>query len=99
MKITTDRISGPAGSKRAGGSRPGTGGPAFASILSEAEGAETHETAAVRGPGPIDSLLAAQEVPDGTVARRRAVIRGRSILDQLDRLRIALISGAIPSPS
>ena len=45
---------------------------------------------------PIESLLTAQEMPGDTLSRRRAAKRGGDILDQLDRLRLGLVTGAIP---
>jgi hypothetical protein len=35
-------------------------------------------------------------MPNGSLSRRRAAKQGRDILDHLDRIRLALISGAIP---
>lgn len=43
----------------------------------------------------LDALLAVQEVnPDGRKARR-AVVRGRALLDSLDDVRDAILSGAL----
>ncbi|MFL9824229.1 flagellar assembly protein FliX [Rhodoplanes sp. SY1] len=41
----------------------------------------------------IDALLALQGVEDPTERRRRAVLRGRSALDVLDEMKLALLSG------
>lgn len=52
----------------------------------------------VRGPAPaaaIDSLLALQEVGDATSGRKRALARGRGLLDLLDGVRHGLLAGGI----
>ncbi len=45
--------------------------------------------------GAIDGLLAIQASGERLEARRRAIRRGRGILDGLDRLKIGLLSGAV----
>ena len=47
----------------------------------------------VLGPHGVDALLAVQAADDALSRRRRAVARGRNILDLLDDLRIGLLSG------
>jgi hypothetical protein len=44
----------------------------------------------------VDGLFALQEVPDPVTGRRRAVARGTALLDHLEDLRIALLTGAVP---
>jgi hypothetical protein len=44
----------------------------------------------------LDTLLTVQEVPDASAGRRRAVKRANTLLDQLDELRLALLSGVLP---
>ncbi|MFD2184211.1 flagellar assembly protein FliX [Rhodoplanes azumiensis] len=48
---------------------------------------------AARMLGGIDALLALQGVEDATERRRRAVVRGRSALDVLDEMKLALLAG------
>ena len=43
----------------------------------------------------VEGLFALQEVPDPEARRRRAVQRGLSLLDQLDRIRLAMLSGSL----
>jgi hypothetical protein len=43
----------------------------------------------------IDALIALQGVESGTERRRKAVGRGKSALDALDALKIALLSGTL----
>ena len=54
---------------------------------------ETRQTAAPRGVGTIDALLALQGVEDPTERRKRAVSRGRTALDVLDDLKLQLLTG------
>lgn len=44
----------------------------------------------------VDALLALQAAPDATARRARAVKRASSLLDGLEDLKIALLSGRIP---
>jgi len=52
------------------------------------------ETAAGDGVG---ALLALQAVGDMPAERRRAVQNGRDLLDDLDRLKVALLEGRVPA--
>ena len=45
---------------------------------------------------PVDALLSAQEIPDATAGRRRAVQRGNTLLDRLEYLRLGLLAGILP---
>jgi hypothetical protein len=50
-------------------------------------------------PAPInslDALLTIQEIPDAAAGRRRAVQRGDALLDRLEDVRLALLSGVLP---
>lgn len=70
----------------------------FAEHLKGTSGAEevqgTHETSGLVG---VDSILAAQEVPDALDERTRKQIvdRGGQILDKLDQLRLRLLEGSL----
>jgi hypothetical protein len=44
----------------------------------------------------LDTLLTVQEVPDSTAGRRRAMQRASTLLDRLDELRLALLTGVLP---
>jgi hypothetical protein len=46
----------------------------------------------------LDALLSIQEAPEGTAEekKKRAQLRAESLLDQLDRIKIALLSGGVP---
>lgn len=55
----------------------------------------TRPSAAARGVGSIDALMALQGVEDPTERRKRAVKHGRNALDVLDDLKIGLLSGSL----
>lgn len=97
MKVTAERIQKTTVPRRASGAGAASHGAAFAGMVeADHSASQGREAAGVRAASAIDSLLSAQEVPDSTVGQRRAVERGRDLLDQLDTLRVALIAGAIP---
>jgi len=97
MKVNIERVQTPVAPRRTNGAASAGQGAAFAGLVDgDSNTGESRETAAGRATTAIDSLLSAQEVPDFSVGRRRAVERGRDLLDQLDTLRLALIAGAIP---
>lgn len=55
-------------------------------------------TPAVAGPAAIsrvDAILALQEVPDPDARRRRALRRGEELLEELEQIRLGLLSGHI----
>lgn len=65
-----------------------------------AQSGETRETATLRGTealGSLDALVTLQTVEDQGERRRRAVREGSEILDRLDALKVALLSGRVPS--
>jgi hypothetical protein len=45
--------------------------------------------------GGLNAILALQEVPDPSSRRRRALQRGEDLLDQLERIRMGLLSGTL----
>lgn len=71
----------------------------FSSFL---EGTESSSAAAVGGPSSvsgIESLLAAQSVGDAlqdSGKKRKAAAHANDILDKLEDLRVAILTGAIP---
>ncbi len=77
--------------------KPGKDDPSFAKELDE--GAATESTARSSEAGRVnslDALLALQEVPDATARRSAGLKRGAELLDRLDEIRIALLTGAMP---
>ena len=97
MKVTSERLTGSASARRtAATARSSAAADAFAEALGGASAGPGQPATPVTAASPIESLLTAQEMPGGTVSRRRAAKRGSDILDQLERLRLGLITGAIP---
>lgn len=62
-------------------------------VLRESEAA--NHVVPVTTVGALGGLLAAQEVPDATDDRSRGIARGADLLDRLDEIRHALLSGTI----
>lgn len=82
------------------GRRPAARGTAGAGGFSEAFADKTGEAEAASGaptPGPValDALLSLQEVPERG-GDRTAAQRGEALLDALDKLRLGLLTGAVP---
>jgi hypothetical protein len=88
------RITGPNGTAATG---PGSSARRTSSgtfVLPEAAGPQQPAaTGAPRSLTGIDALLALQGVEDPTERRKRAVSRGRSALDILDEMKLALLAG------
>jgi hypothetical protein len=63
------------------------------------EAAEATNQAGVAGAvAGVGALLALQEVPDAAEQRREAVHRSNDILDELEQLRLGLLTGSVPRP-
>jgi hypothetical protein len=73
--------------------RPGT---EFAGHLPGSEDAGTAKSVGVGANTAIESLLSLQEVAEDPRRRKRAMKRGMDLLDRLDDIRIALLSGRMP---
>lgn len=74
------------------------GGASGATGFAEAlEGEEPGRSSITGGAslGPVDALLALQEVPDALVGRARAQRWGEALLDRLDALRLAILTGSL----
>lgn len=98
MKIDgPNKTSGPKGPSKTGGAKS-TGSTAFSGLIGD-----TEETAGASGAGGaasiarLDALLSLQEAGDPTSeeAARRAKKRGLLLLDELDRLRMGLLTGEV----
>ena len=79
--------------RREGKANAPQSGP-FATALS-GDAAPT-PTAAPTTVSALDALLTVQEIPDATAGRRRAVQRGDALLDRLEDVRLALLTGVLP---
>jgi len=91
------RVSGPNRAKTISPTvrkRSGGGGTAFAAPTAD-EAPETGSVAKAGQISGVDAILALQSVDDALSGKRRAIRRGNDILDQLERLKIDLLSGRI----
>ncbi|MGG2339427.1 flagellar assembly protein FliX, partial [Salmonella enterica] len=85
------------GNRPAQRARPGSAGDRFSTHLNEAP-AESASMAAAAPMTSVAALLAVQDEGDATSRRRRrAVQRGTDLLDRLDEIRHALLTGDMPS--
>lgn len=71
------------------------GGQRF-SVPDAATPAQAHAAAAARSAHGVDALLALQSFDVAGERRRRGMQRGRSLLDALDALKLAMIDGTLP---
>lgn len=77
--------------------RSGTASASAADFAKALEEATARQAPQPVGPAhPIDAVLAVQEVPDATTARRRAKRRAEQLLGALDQIRHDILIGAIP---
>ena len=79
--------------RREGKADAAQGGP-FSSAL-----ANDQPPTPTTSPAPfssLDALLTVQEIPDAVAGRRRAVQRGDALLDRLEDVRVALLTGVLP---
>jgi len=95
MKI--DRVSSigttPARRSERGGS---TKSGSFSKALSGSQAPATGSVSGSGAPGPVDALLALQEVANEPNRRAQARRRGEELLDRLEELRLALLEGRLP---
>ena len=94
------KISGPGQTSQAGAARPAqraAGGEGFrlASTTSAGPAAPTGGVAAAGGVMGVEALLALQDVGSPLERRRRSVSRAGRILDVLEKLKVAMISGDV----
>ena len=97
MKVGSASTVKQVGSTRKGAKVSATGGD-FASFLEETDALSSSAVGAASGVAGLDALLAAQTVGDALqdeTRKKRAVTRGNDILDRLEDLRAALLSGGI----
>lgn len=83
--------------RKSGGATKSGSSSAF-SVSSDAgtqNSASASNTQASQDVGGLDALLALQAVEDPLLAKKKAVKRGRSLLDTLDDLKLDLLSGRV----
>jgi hypothetical protein len=94
MKITQTGSGAPAGRTRKTDKTNGAAGSqAFRDHIGDNPAAAPAATAGTTPLAALSSLLAVQEATDPTVGRRRAVLHGDSLLDELKDLQIGLVQG------
>lgn len=93
MRVETKLPLGSAGAA----ARRSAGGGFTVDVPATPATAPTAGAAAAAGLGGIESLLVLQGEEDPAQRRRRTARRGTDILDQLDRLKAAILSGRVPA--
>ncbi|WP_296170603.1 flagellar assembly protein FliX [uncultured Brevundimonas sp.] len=89
------KVTGPSGPSAPQTARPARAGGGFSLPQTGAAGS-AQSAAATAGPASVadvSALMALQGVEDVMERRRRAVRRGSGILDRLEELKLALLSG------
>lgn len=81
---------------RAGRSAAGAAGGARFSLASGVNSAKAEALAPASILGGLEALIALQSGESGKERRRRSVRRGQGLLDVLDELKLALLSGHLP---
>jgi hypothetical protein len=93
MRIDANgRISGPR--EPSSGSRSVGASSGFSLSLGESPG-ESAGTRATPMLAGLDAMLALQSVDDALSKRRRALRRGRALLDDLEKLKLSLLEGRV----
>ncbi|OFW87325.1 MAG: flagellar assembly protein FliX [Alphaproteobacteria bacterium RIFCSPHIGHO2_12_FULL_45_9] len=96
------KISGPDSTQKAGGVKKAgkagsTSGASFGSLIETGESEAPAHAAATGVIAGIDSLLAAQETDDPAqrAAKKRMRERGETVLKQLDKIRLGMLTGTL----
>ncbi|WP_183204878.1 flagellar assembly protein FliX [Brevundimonas lenta] len=89
------KVTGPSGPSAPQTSRPAraAGGFSVPGASAGSSASATASAASVSGVADVGALMALQGVEDATERRRRAIRRGGCLLDRLDELKLALLSG------
>jgi hypothetical protein len=89
------KVTGPTGPSSTQGGRPPRAAGGFSVPQADAGAPASAASAAsgLAGVAGLSSLMALQGVEDATERRRRAIRRGGGLLDRLDELKLALLSG------
>lgn len=89
------KVTGPAGPAAASGSRSARNASGFSigQASAAASAATTAAASAVAGVADVSALMALQGVEGPLERRRRAIRRGGGLLDRLEELKLALLSG------
>jgi hypothetical protein len=95
------KVNGPSGAPPAGGQRSvrSTGGFSMPQTSGAGPAAAAAATAPASAVADVSALMALQGVETATERRRRAIRRGGTLLDRLDELKIAMLSGEAGDPA
>lgn len=95
------KVTGPSAARPVDSGRPQRAGGGFSLPGASPAGATggAAPTSAASGVAGVSALMALQGVEDATERKRRAVRRGRGLLDGLDALRLAALEGADAEPA
>ncbi len=98
MKVANARLT-PSPGRPSKGGGAGATSDGFARALDGIAAPRSEATLGTTASGAVTGVLAAQEVETATErgGRREAVRRGELLLDELEHLRIAIVSGAVNS--
>jgi hypothetical protein len=96
LGVSVMRVYGPLGTAQATTSSTArrTGGGTF-SVSEEPASQNTAATTSLRSISTLDALIALQGVEDPTERKKRAVAKGRTALDALDKLKVGLLDGSV----
>lgn len=96
MRITGPDKSRQTAASKSAGKAKGTGASFALPSTAEAGGqSATQAAGATSSVQGVDALLALQSVDDALSAPRRAVMHGNRLLDQLEQLKVDLLSGQV----
>lgn len=89
------KVNGPSGAASTGANRPvrSAGGFSMPQTSGAAPAAATAATASTSSVADVSALMALQGVETATERRRRAIRRGGTLLDRLEELKLAMLSG------
>ncbi len=89
------KVNGPSGAAATGGNRPvrSAGGFSMPQTSGAAPTAATTAAAPTSSVADVSALMALQGVETATERRRRAIRRGGTLLDRLEELKLAMLSG------
>lgn len=100
MKISQSGSGAPAGRSQKTGKAGQTGvAGAFRQHIDDGDASSPKAATGAAPLAALSSLLAIQEVPDALTGKKRAVLHGATLLDELKELQIGLVQGWVSEDS